>query len=80
MRKQRVTQEASVSLAECPICNEVHYFNFSALIEEEIGVMHMMTSRVENRSCAVTCPTKGGNFMVDVPVTLWSGQKLIKVG
>lgn len=78
-RTQRVTQTTSISLTQCPICNEVHSFDFKVLIEEMVGVMHMMTSRVDTRACTVNCPTKGGSFMVDVPVTLWSGQELLGV-
>lgn len=79
IQKQRVTQTTSISLTQCPICAEVHSFDFNVLIEEMVGVMHMMTSRVERRTCAVNCPTKGGSFIVDVPVTLWSGQELLRV-
>jgi hypothetical protein len=42
-------------------------------------VMHMMTSRTETLTCAVSCPTKGTQFLVDVPVTLWSGQTLVSI-
>lgn len=79
VQSQRFTQTTSISLTQCPICNQVHNYDFNVLIQEIVGVMHMMTSRVESRTCAVTCPAKGGSFMVDVPVTLWSGQKLLKV-
>lgn len=52
-------------------------YDFQAVIDEVVGVMHMMTMKVETRSCAVACPAKGSSFVVDVPVTLVSGQTLV---
>jgi hypothetical protein len=52
-------------------------YDFQAVIDEVVGVMHMMTMKVETKSCAVACPEKGSSFVVDVPVTLVSGQTLV---
>lgn len=79
MRKERVHQTVSVSSALCPVCGATHDLDFVALIEQVVGVMHMMTSRVESLTCLAQCPTKGEQFVVDVEVTLWSGQTLLRV-
>ena len=79
MQTVRSSRPARVAVAKCPACRGQHSFDFQAVIDEVVGVMHMMTSRVETRSCAVTCPTKNTTIMVDVPVTLWSGQTLVDV-
>ncbi len=79
LRTERYVQTTSISVATCPICQEVHDYDFKVMIDQAVGVMHMMTSRVERRTCAVTCPSKGGAFVVEVPVTLWSGQELVGI-
>jgi hypothetical protein len=79
MHTVRKSLQTNVGMAKCPVCGGQHTFNFQAVIDEVVGVMHMTTSRVDTRSCSVTCPTKGTQFMVDVPVTLWSGQTLVNI-
>jgi hypothetical protein len=79
MQTVRSSHPANVAVAKCPACGGQHAFDFQAVIDEVVGVMHLMTSRTETRSCAVSCPTKGTQFMVDVPVTLWSGQTLVNI-
>ncbi|MGZ5452425.1 MAG: hypothetical protein ACXW5U_31710 [Thermoanaerobaculia bacterium] len=49
------------------------------VIDEIVDVMFMMTVRTETTACAVVCPTKGQEFMVDVPVTLYSGQSVVSI-
>lgn len=79
MQTQRVRRPANASVASCPICGGQHSFDFQTTIDEVVGVMYMMTSRVEIRTCAVVCPVKGTQFVVDVPVVLWSGQTLVAI-
>lgn len=79
LRTERVRRTVSVSSTMCPICGGTHEFDFRALIEQVVGVMHMMTSHVESRTCWAQCPTNGGQFVVDVEVTLWSGQTLLQL-
>ncbi len=69
------TQSETLSVT-CPICGRQHKYNFKAIIEEVIGIMHLMVARTESKSCSVVCPDKGSSFVVDVPITLWSGQSL----
>lgn len=79
LRKERYVQTTNISVTKCPICQKLHDYDFKVMIAQAVGVMHMMTSWVEQRTCAVTCPSKGGTFMVEVPVTLWSGQELVGI-
>ena len=80
MQTIRRARLETVSVASCPVCSGEHSFDFQAVIEERIGVMHAFTIRRETRSCAVICPDKGKRFMVDVPVTLAAGQTLVRLG
>jgi Na+-translocating ferredoxin:NAD+ oxidoreductase RnfC subunit len=58
MRTVRTTRAEHFSVAHCPICNGEHVYDFQAVIDEVVGVMHMMMMKVETKSCAVTCPEK----------------------
>jgi uncharacterized ParB-like nuclease family protein len=77
MHIERGTMSVTLSEIHCPICNGKHKYDFQALIDEVCGVMHMMTFKTETRACTVTCLAKGGSFVVDVPVSLSSGQTLV---
>ena len=79
MQTIRRRQSETVTVTDCPHRGGTHAFNLQAVIEETLGVMHMMTTRIEIKSCAVTCPDKGKTLMVDVPVVLSSGQSLVSV-
>lgn len=70
------SQSESAVVKPCPICGGRHEYNLRATIEETVGVMHMMVSRIETRSCTVVCPEKKEPFLIEVPVSLWSGQSL----
>lgn len=79
MRTVRKILSKTVPVAKCPLCGKEHSFDFQLIIEEVVDVVFMMTSRSESKSCAVICPNKQAEFVVDVPVTLWSGQSLLEV-
>jgi hypothetical protein len=79
MRTIRSRQTETVTVTDCPHCGASHQFDLQAVIDETIGVMHMMTIRTEVKTCAVTCPDKGQTLMVDVPVLLTSGQTLVSI-
>jgi len=79
MHNIRSSRSASVVLTSCPACGQQHSFDFQAIIDEVVGVMHFMAIRTETRTCAVNCPNSGKLIMVDVPVTLYSGQTLVSV-
>lgn len=80
LRVERVRQAISVSNVACPACGATHTVDLEALIEQVVGVMHMMTSWTETHTCLAQCPTTGDDFAIDVDVTLWSGQTLLQVG
>jgi RNase P subunit RPR2 len=79
MQTVRSRQTETVAVTDCPHCGSAHRFDLQAVIDEVIGVMHMVTTRTEIKTCAVTCPDKGQTLMVDVPVLLTSGQTLVSV-
>jgi hypothetical protein len=79
MDVERGSQSESVSVDPCPACGQAHVFNFTAIIDEVVGVMHMMLSRTETKTCGVSCPVTSKRFAVDVPVMLFSGQALVYV-
>ena len=79
MRKVRSTQKQQALVRECPHCGASHQFDLTAVIDAIVDVMHMMSVREEVRSCSVICPVKNLPIIVDVPVTLYSGQTLINV-
>lgn len=79
MQVERSTQSESVTVDPCPVCGQAHLFSFTAIIDEVVGVMHLMVPRMETKTCGVTCPVTSKRFAVDVPVMLFSGQKLIAV-
>lgn len=77
MSKVQAHRRVTLDVKECPICGDSHAFDFSALVETQMDVMHFMVSRKETRACSVSCPTKGKHFVIDVPITLWSGETLL---
>lgn len=79
MRTVRSTQSQQVSIENCPHCGSGHEFELSAVIDEVVGVMHMMKIETVVRQCSVMCPEKGLPIIVGVPVTLYSGQTLVDV-
>ena len=79
MQTIRKRQRESVTVAPCPICGGGHDFDLQATIDERIGVMHMYTTRTVTKSCSLSCPEKGGAFVVDIPVVLTSGQSLVSI-
>jgi len=80
MRTVRKRYTKAVAVTSCPSCGNEHSFDFQLVMDEVTDVAFMMTSWVETSSCTVTCPKTGKDFVVDVPVTLWSGQTLVSVG
>jgi hypothetical protein len=54
-------------------------YNFQAIIDEVVGVIHMMRMFSDTKSITVVCPENGGAFVVDVPVALYSGQSLVSL-
>lgn len=79
MQTIRKSKRETITVSNCPHCGSEHQFDLQAIIDETIGVMHMMTVRKEIKPCAVSCPENGNIFMVDVPVILTSGQTLVSV-
>ena len=79
MRTVRNAHSQTIADVQCPHCGQKHSFNFRVVIDAVVDVSFMMRFWVETTSCAVVCPTKGEEFMVDVPVTLYSGQSLVSV-
>lgn len=79
MQTIRKRQSESITVTDCPHCGGEHQFDLQAIIDETIGVMHLMTMRTEIKSCSVLCPDKSASFVVDVPVVLSSGQTLVSV-
>lgn len=77
MRTVRSKRAEHFSVAHCPMCSGKHIYDFQAVIDEVVDVMHMMTMKVETRPYSLACPEKAGSFVVDVPVTLVSGQTLV---
>lgn len=75
----RKTYTKTITVTSCPSCGKDHTFDFQLVMDEVTDVVFMMASWVEKRSCTVSCPTTGKSFVVDVPVTLWSGQTLVSV-
>lgn len=79
MQTIRVSRPEPFEIKKCPACGKKHSFNLTAIIEEVVGGIFMMTQRVETMTCSLTCPRKGITIVVDVPVTLVSGQSLVEV-
>jgi len=79
METIRVKRQQPFKIKKCPACKKKHSFNLTAIIDEVVGGMFMMTTRVEIMTCSLTCPDKGTTIVVEVPVTLMSGQSLVEV-
>lgn len=79
METVRTNRPQSFEISKCPACGGSHSFNLTAVIDESVGGMFLMTMRTEIMTCSLTCPVKGTTIVVDVPVTLVSGQSLVKV-
>jgi ferredoxin len=79
MEKVRTRRPQPVEVEKCPACGGCHSFNLTAVVDELVGGMFMMTIRTETMACSVTCPVKGVTIVIDVPVTLMSSESLIGV-
>ena len=79
METVRKNRAQTFKVSKCPACNGKHSFNLTAVIDELIGGIFMMTIRTETVACSLTCPVKGTTIVVDVPVTLMPGQSLVQV-
>jgi|GEM_PF-2614628 len=79
METIRCKRMKEVEVKKCPACRKKHKFNLSILIDEAVGGFFMMMTRVETIACSFTCPVKGTTIVVEVPVTLTSGQSLAEV-
>lgn len=79
METVRNKYRRSIEIKKCPVCGQAHVFEITTIIDEMVGGMFLMTMHTENVTCSLTCPTKNSPFAVDVPVTLSSGQSLVRV-
>lgn len=79
METVRTRRPQPVEVKKCPACGGGHSFNLTAVIDELVGGMFMMTMHTETVTCSVTCPVKGVTIVIDVPVTLTSGESLVGV-
>ena len=79
MKTIRTRRDQPFEVTNCPACGAKHSFNLAVVIDSEVGGMFMMTMRVETMACSLTCPNKNATIMVDVPLTLISGESLISV-
>lgn len=79
METIRTSRQQLFKVDKCPACGGSHSYNLTTVIDESIGGMFMMTLRTETVACSLTCPAKGVPIVIDVPVTLVSGQSLVQV-
>lgn len=79
MEKVRTNRPQPFKVTNCPACGGDHSFNLTIIIDELVGGMFMMTMRTETITCSLTCPVKGTTIVIDVPVTLISGQSVVQV-
>ncbi|MBN2346742.1 MAG: hypothetical protein JXO51_10175 [Candidatus Aminicenantes bacterium] len=68
-----------VEVKKCPACKKKHKFNVAILTDEAVGGFFLMVTRIETISCSFTCPDTGTTIVVEVPVTLTSGQSIAGV-
>lgn len=79
MEKVQRNRQQTIEITNCPACGGKHSFNLTVVIDEQVGGLFLMTMRTETRTCGLICPVKGTTIVVEVPVTLVSGQSLIQV-
>lgn len=79
MKTVRSNRPQPFEVSKCPACDGKHSFNLTVVIDSLVGGMFMMTMRNETMSCSLTCPVKGTTIIVEVPVTLVSGESLVQV-
>lgn len=73
------TQRHFVQVENCGLCGNSHSFPITMLLDEEIGVLGMTTTRLEISRVVLVCPEKGGNIVVTIPVKLTSFQSLREI-
>ena len=79
MESVRTNRSQPFEVCKCPACGGSHSFDLTVVMDESVGGMFLMTMRTETMTCSLVCPVKGATIVVDVPVTLMSGQSLVEV-
>lgn len=74
----------TITVQECQRCGQSHTFSFRVTIEEitAIGLAGVATATPTKTSCfslVFTCPVKLDHIVVDVPVTVDIGTRVVKV-
>jgi hypothetical protein len=79
METVRNSYRKKIEIKKCPECGQAHMFDITTVIDELVGGMFLMTMHTENVTCSLICPTKNSPFAADIPITLSSGQSLVRV-
>ncbi len=81
MAKQRYMRTKTVKVEVCEWCELSHEFPVE-IIFEEVEAMGLATAEMvknETHDVVFTCPTKGKNIVVSVPVSLYTLQTFIRI-
>lgn len=83
MPKEQYSRIQNLTVKECPRCGNSHTFSIKILFEEFIGSFlfsNLLTQPSEKKHDVVlTCPEKGQDFVVPVPISLSYNEILISV-
>lgn len=79
MQEERYVRKQTVTVKKCEWCNKSHTFPVEVLFDTIVDTLGFFTIRTEEHDVILTCPDKGKNIVVSVPMTFSSMESFVSI-